>query len=141
VWAIECAGYGRRWNAAVELADRDEALTALVVAVDGLKVINDRGSHVAGDDVLVVISRCLQGLSRSTDTVARLGGDEFGVLLPGADLSVASRVEQRLSEVFQLQSLVHSGLSVSYGFAARCGTAKTAGVVLRTVWTSARDHG
>lgn len=109
----------RGWNAAVELVDPSDMLTAVIVDANDLKIVNDRDGHAAGDDILVLISRCLQGLSRSTDTVARLGGDEFGVLLPGADSRAASKVEQKLLEVFELESLVHPGLSISYGFASR----------------------
>jgi diguanylate cyclase (GGDEF)-like protein len=48
--------------------------------VDGLKSINDRHGHAAGDLTLAGAARALQLTFRSSDVVARLGGDEFAVL-------------------------------------------------------------
>lgn len=121
----------RGWDAAVARVPGDEALTAIVVEANSLTMINERDGHPAGDEILVLISRCLQCLSRSTDTVARLGGDQFGVLLPGADHRAASTVEQKLVEVFQLERLVHRELSISYGFASRNGAEPNAAVIAR----------
>jgi len=48
--------------------------------VDGLKKINDRFGHAAGDLTLAGAARALQLTFRSSDVIARLGGDEFAVL-------------------------------------------------------------
>jgi diguanylate cyclase (GGDEF)-like protein len=52
--------------------------------VDGLKAINDRHGHAAGDDLLRTVARGLQHATRQYDFAARIGGDEFGVLLADA---------------------------------------------------------
>jgi len=50
------------------------------VDVDGLKAINDRHGHAAGDLTLAGAARILQLTFRSSDVIARIGGDEFAVL-------------------------------------------------------------
>jgi diguanylate cyclase (GGDEF)-like protein len=64
----------------------------LFVDLDGLKGVNDRLGHEAGDRLLVETARRLRDTVRATDTVARYGGDEFVLLLDGADTD-ASRLE------------------------------------------------
>jgi len=70
--------------------------------VDGLKEVNDRLGHHAGDLVLVEVARRLRALTREGDVVARLGGDEFVVFCPGADegrlAALAVRVHAALAE-------------------------------------------
>ncbi|MET1025844.1 MAG: GGDEF domain-containing protein [Dongiaceae bacterium] len=53
--------------------------------INGMKAINDRFGHVAGDAVLQHFARLLIENVRDTDIVGRLGGDEFGVILTRAD--------------------------------------------------------
>src|SRR5579863_7682795 len=51
-------------------------LTLLLLDVDGLKQINDKHGHAAGDLLLKVFSDRLQRAIRGSDLAARLGGDE-----------------------------------------------------------------
>jgi diguanylate cyclase (GGDEF)-like protein len=50
------------------------------VDVDGMKTINDRLGHAAGDKALQEAAALLQHVFQDADLVARLGGDEFAVL-------------------------------------------------------------
>ena len=68
-----------------------EELAVLVVDVDGLKQINDRHGHSAGDDTLVALAAILTANIRPGDLAVRLGGDEFAVILADTDLLVAAR--------------------------------------------------
>lgn len=70
----------------------------LYVDVDGFKAVNDRFGHVAGDAVLIEISRRIQSVCRPQDRIGRVGGDEFVVVLPGADNELASTIAQRIIE-------------------------------------------
>ena len=75
------------------------AFSVLNLDMDGLKPINDRYGHRAGDAALREIARSLREASREADTVARLGGDEFGVILPRiADADGALAHARRLSQ-------------------------------------------
>jgi diguanylate cyclase (GGDEF)-like protein len=53
--------------------------------INGMKAINDRFGHAAGDAALMQFARLLIENVRDTDVVGRLGGDEFGVILAQAD--------------------------------------------------------
>ena len=82
---------------------RSGAATAVAMFdVDGLKQVNDRYGHLAGDGLLRTCARILAANSRATDFVARIGGDEFGVLLRYSDEDSAQawcdRVQHALRE-------------------------------------------
>ena len=64
-------------------------LAVLYIDLDKFKPVNDTYGHVAGDELLRVLSVRMQQMMRETDIVARIGGDEFSVLL--ADLDDVSR--------------------------------------------------
>lgn len=71
----------------------------LFVDLDHFKEINDRFGHLAGDQLLTIISRRLSQSLRPRDLVARLGGDEFTVLLDGiTDEETALQVAARLGD-------------------------------------------
>jgi len=85
-----------------------DALTVLLLDLDGFKTINDSLGHDAGDELLVAVASRLVVCSRSADTVARLGGDEFAILLEdeqdeGRAALVAERLLRELSAPFEVR--------------------------------------
>ncbi|WP_051168141.1 sensor domain-containing protein [Marinospirillum minutulum] len=79
-----------------------------IIDLDHFKNINDALGHTKGDELLIAISKRLNGLLQPKETLARFGGDEFVLLLiqEDSDLKLAEqKLEERL-EVFQ-SSLTH----------------------------------
>lgn len=70
----------------------------LYLDIDGLKVVNDREGHEAGDAHLTTLADIVRASIREGDQFARLGGDEFAVFLRGQDVATAEQVANRLVE-------------------------------------------
>jgi diguanylate cyclase (GGDEF)-like protein len=63
--------------------DGDYGVAVLYIDVDGLKEINDRHGHAAGDALLIAVADAMRRALRPFDTCGRLGGDEFAAVCPG----------------------------------------------------------
>jgi diguanylate cyclase (GGDEF)-like protein/PAS domain S-box-containing protein len=114
-----------RASAEWERAQRDNRpLSVVLMDVDRLKQINDTYGHLAGDEALKAMGELLMTSMRRNDSAGRWGGDEFMLLLPGADLSAARDVAERLLQRFNRQKIRVDGrrevdLQVSLGVAAQ----------------------
>jgi diguanylate cyclase (GGDEF)-like protein len=64
--------------------------------LDHFKEINDRFGHGVGDEALRCVAAVLQKNVRDYDFVGRWGGEEFLAILPGASLSQACLVAERI---------------------------------------------
>src|SRR5262249_39077388 len=74
-----------------------ESVALLYLDVDGLKRINDRHGHAAGDETLRALAATLRSSSRfGTDLAFRVGGDEF-VMVTAADRVGAEAVAGRIT--------------------------------------------
>jgi diguanylate cyclase (GGDEF)-like protein len=78
--------------------------SVLALDIDGLKGINDRFGHAAGDAALVTFAGALRSAVRAEDVAVRLGGDEFLVLLPETAAEEAALVGERLLEALHSES-------------------------------------
>jgi len=94
----------------VARADRYASpLCCAMVDLDGLKQINDKLGHAAGNRAILALADAVREELRDTDFAARYGGDEFVVLLPQtsavAGALFAERLRRRLVDVSQTAGL------------------------------------
>ena len=73
-----------------------EPLTVIVADLDGLKHVNDRFGHAAGDEALQLAAEVMAEGLRDVDVLARSGGDEFVILLPACEPDVGHEVAESL---------------------------------------------
>jgi len=77
-------------------ASTDRPYALAILDLDHFKSINDKFSHLVGDDVLRFVADILQEHCRAADFVYRIGGEEFAILLPNATLQHAIIVCERI---------------------------------------------
>ena len=68
----------------------------LMIDVIGLKSVNDKYGHEAGDAFIRETAAVLQQVCRATDVFGRYGGDEFVIICHGSSLSDAEGLRQRI---------------------------------------------
>ena len=94
----------RRLEQELARAEREgTTVGVLFLDIDGLKPVNDRCGHSAGDKLLAAAGLKLEQSLRSYDFVGRIGGDEFLAILPGAD---PRGIEKRIREIKRQVSAV-----------------------------------
>jgi len=98
-----------------------QRVTLLFVDLDGLKGINDRLGHEAGDRAIVEAGEILRSTCRSSDVVGRLGGDEFVVLASKLDAASVDILKTRLERAVQGLNLM-PGREYELGFSVGLAT-------------------
>lgn len=115
--AMTGCGNRRAYSRAMEdLESRPpETLSYLAIDINGLKEVNDRYGHDAGDSLIVGAAQCIEANFGEKGEVYRIGGDEFIVLTP------EDHLEKRFPAYeasMQAWSAAHRlELSTSYGYA------------------------
>ncbi len=94
------------------------------IDLDGLKQVNDRYGHDAGDLYIQTAAEVFKSTFRSEDLVARMGGDEFVALLPETGEEGMQSIRQRLYE--QLQR-VNRDATIPVQFSVGCVVAHVIG--------------
>jgi diguanylate cyclase (GGDEF)-like protein len=93
-----------------------EQLTVAFIDVDGLKAVNDRDGHSAGDALLRTVVSLVTEEFRSYDLILRYGGDEFVCSFSGDGLD---EIGKRFKRVSSKLGEVAPGASVSVGVSQR----------------------
>ncbi|MCD6552218.1 GGDEF domain-containing protein [Thermotoga sp.] len=87
----------------------DQAITLVMVDIDGFKKFNDTYGHLAGDERLKEVASVLRSSVRKNDIVVRYGGDEF-LLILNTDEEDAKKVMKRIEEKLRKRDI-----TISYG--------------------------
>jgi diguanylate cyclase (GGDEF)-like protein len=93
-------------------------LAVIFIDVDGLKAVNDRDGHAAGDARLRATVAALRERLRSYDLVIRYGGDEFLCVLTDSGSAQAERTAAELRQ----QVEERTGGTISAGVAELCAS-------------------
>lgn len=98
------------------------ARSAVIVAdIDHFKSVNDRYGHSAGDDALREFSARVRSLLPVDGHLARFGGEEFVIVLPGHELTAATRLAEQVRIAIGSEPLRWNGhairMTVSLGLA------------------------
>ncbi len=98
----------------------------ILIDLDNFKVINDSYGHLAGDDVLRLVSLTFSSHLRKTDICGRYGGEEFIFLLPSADMDAGSHVAEKLRSAVESHKIpidkVFMDITISAGVSVYDGT-------------------
>lgn len=101
---------------------RQSACTIIFIDLDGLKSVNDRLGHQAGDAIIKLSALILKKAFRESDIVARIGGDEFAVFAPDTEGDIDTIRSRLRTAVDDLASnpILKAQLDFSVGL-LRCG--------------------
>ena len=85
--------------------------------LNGLKGINDKYGHQAGDLLLRSVSSSVKKVLRETDLLFRMGGDEFLVICPETDRKGALVCAERMQKAVTEITIVNKQASFAFGIA------------------------
>ena len=111
-------------------------ISLLMLDLDNFKIYNDTNGHIAGDVLLVEVSKLIRKTVRKVDTVARYGGEEFAVILPSTSkkgaMIIARRIVQRIADNHFPNQIVMPGgrVTISCGVATFPEDAKDKAVLV-----------
>ena len=120
------------WEAARSRRDKTP-LSFILTDIDHFKDVNDAYGHQAGDMVLQRFAEMLSASVRPYDFIGRYGGEEFVVCLPGADLSQAESIAERMRASTENTEIILAEGSQSIFITASFGTASFTGAPLDTM--------
>jgi diguanylate cyclase (GGDEF)-like protein len=88
-----------------------EPFVLAFIDVDGLKDVNDREGHPAGDALLQSVVEALRSRLRSYDPVVRVGGDEFICGFTNTDIDASQRRAEEIQAAVE-QGPAHGSIAI-----------------------------
>lgn len=116
-------GFCEAMDREMSRAERYKKPLSLIFAdIDHFKKVNDTFGHLAGDETLKTVARCMHKELRQSDYIARYGGEEFAVILPETDSEDAMWVAERLRKRIEKETFSHEEarfpVTMSFGVAS-----------------------
>jgi len=85
----------------------------LMLDIDDFKLINDTYGHIAGDKILIFISKILKKTLRDGDKIFRFGGEEFTIVLNRNSNEECEIIAERVRKLISSNKLIYMGHSLS----------------------------
>lgn len=82
--------------------------------LNGLKTVNDKLGHIAGDEFIKGFADILKKSIRGQDFVGRYGGDEFVAVIYNADCNGLAKIFDRIEENISIFNKENTELQLSY---------------------------
>ncbi len=120
-----------------------EAVSLILIDLDGFKAVNDILGHLAGDKLLVDVSGILHSSLRDQDKAFRWGGDEFAILSFCSEEEAMEQARKLCRLVKEKMLLLSKGNSADprYKVSISCGVAEYDGGDSAEVMLHAADRG
>ena len=92
---------------------RGTPITLVMCDIDYFKKVNDTFGHMAGDEYLKLVSRCLKDVfRRETEVIARYGGEEFVIVLPDQEIAATRQMAECFRNTIANTTLEFNGKAI-----------------------------
>lgn len=81
--------------------------------LDHFKRVNDTYGHLAGDEVLCVVSQRITSLLRTVDVMGRYGGEEFCIILPSTPMEGTLILAERIRQIISQEPIMYKGSAIA----------------------------
>ena len=103
----------------MEKASKNKSFTAMMLDLNGFKLINDNFGHSVGDEALIVTGNLLREAVGPYGAVIRFAGDEFIIILNTHNDELIQRIVENINNVFDNFNKAKKAqyeLSISLGY-------------------------
>ncbi len=118
----QLTGLPNRWAfeqqfsaAAIRAKERFEPLSVAFIDIDHFKLVNDTHGHEAGDRVLQLVAKVLDGFGRGNCHLARHGGEEFVIVLENTSTAEAKQQIDAVREELAERTLLNRDTGAPIG--------------------------
>jgi len=89
--------------------DKNINICIMMVDIDDFKQINETYGHLAGDKVLILLSRLIKSAIRETDKAYRYGGEEILIIFNRTKIEDAKFVAERILNTVRTNKIIYKG--------------------------------
>ncbi len=88
-------------------------LSLAILDIDNFKEVNDTYGHLAGDYILVELTKRIPGIIRSGDFFARWGGEEFVIIFNDCPVDAAYEIAERIRQETVKNSITYENKTIT----------------------------